>query len=512
MKRDTKNEFVARKRSNSSTINFIALLAGMTTTIILVLMTWNHFNKPSDFEDIASVDTESSRDAQNKLINSEKFESELQSAESEELEVLLIRLDNWNRKASDPVKISENQKRAKVATALLQLPLHENQRIHAVRSKIEAYSAIYGIDFLGNLKTPDVGATLRATAQVHVNDSSSEIKRAAQLAIIKVDAFDFIKRSGDVDFEPTLDKIITILKDFPEDEFVISNIKLIISTISQYDRTQGIKVSRSLLTRANEFTTPGIAQFFRSISDSVALENSRIDQLYSNRWVNGDSGQRELYKKTLMLATDSTSGLEVLNRVAFVASWFEQEDQYERATHIYQVLQESADQRTNIDAALASKRLGSEGLARCGLVGQKLEFSDRLIAGEPITSKDVEQRIVVFIFWSNKDPKSIESLIQFHNDSQALVTKQVRVFAVCVDESFDNTIAKVAKAIPRFNIITRQKSSQTGGKSILSQVSVPFLPFAMIVDQVGVVKDCNVPLDELKTDTEYHVTRRFNGE
>ena len=393
---------------------------------------------------------------------------------------------------------------------MLKLPLSPSQRELAANSKIEALSAIYGMDFLYERKSPTAGPDLRSAAETFRQDSNQKIAQTAKLAIVKVDAFEFIKNGSVGDLQPTLDQIIALLREDPNNEFLIANIRLIVISLFQFDRESALKLMRNLEAVGPEFESSKASSLFLFLSDQIRLAKSDISGLFENRWVNGQAGQRELRKTTIHLAADPAGGLEVLNMIDQVASWFEQDNQYENAQQIYQALLDSAEHRQNVEVALAAQKFGRNGLTRCQLAGKKLEFKAKLDSGDTLTSNDLENRIVVVIFFSLEDQGSVSDLNAFHGKCADFNGKQITVLAYCVDDKFDSSIQTLRRRIPGFMLLINQPA-ETGYPTLLQQCPVSKLPHALLIDHLGRVDDVNVSMDELKTATQYLANRRFDS-
>ena len=196
----------------------------------------------------------------------------------------------------------------------------------AINSQISALSVIYGLDLQHKLKTPNVGVNLLAAAKTHLNDPNPKIEQVARLAELKVEAFEYVKRIGQgSDREKVEKRLTSLLNDYPDNELVLSNIRLILIAIVGFDRDAGIEFMREIAAKSDEFKAEKTQAMLRTLHDTATLLECNYEERFENRWINGRSGQRELLETSLSLLRDRQSGKEIIQRVDRVASWFEQD-------------------------------------------------------------------------------------------------------------------------------------------------------------------------------------------
>lgn len=493
--------FVAARQSSSSLANFLALVSGMVTTLIICMMIWMYFSGRSEStKALTETNPDSNRQLDGKA---------MAIANAEQLETVLIKFNEWNRKADISLLLSQNEDRVRVANQMLQLPLSSSQRNLAINSKIEALGSIYGLDFLHSLNTPDIGATLIATAKSHLADPNKKIVQTSKLAIIKVDTFEFIKSKGRLELEPVLNQMTDVLMENPDDQLVISTIELLVSTLARFERSVGLKTMNHLADSINLPDATETMKFIRTLSDRKMLVEANYDRQFANRWVNGDAGQKALLQTSIQLANDSTGGTVLVNDIGNVAHWFEQFNQYAEAREIYEALIDSAITRQDPAASAAASRLGMNGICRCDLVNQKLIINGKTITGQAINPENFQDRVLVLIFWSANVPSSLTAMSEFHTSSSNLVnSKKIKVLAVCVDKVLNRNVEAVVKTIPNYYplfIDTNQENS------ILTQCPITKVPHALVINHFGEITDVNVPFDELQATSEYLSTRRFDS-
>ncbi len=500
MNRESKSQLIPKKHVDSPFLNFFSLIAGLVIAITLLLMLIDQFRDPS-----AKLENSKTTGQGSILATPPGAPPQtLEDSSAEELNQMLVASNNWDRRVPLTAQIASNRNRVRIAEALLNAQPSSAQRELAILSKIEALSVIYGTQFLSKLDTQQAGADFREAAQEFQDDADAEIAKTARLSIVKVDSFEFVRNGSVGTFQPTNERILMLLRDYPDDEYIIASIKLIMISLLGVDRESSLDIMRNLVTHQSEFESAKTAELFGFLADEIKLTQSNIRTLFENRWVNGIPGQRELAKVAVALAADPTGGLEVLNQIDLIANWFEQVKQYETAEQIYQAMLESAEQRESVKAAVTASEYSRNGLTRCKLVGQPIEFEATLDTGEKLSSQDLQNQVCVIIFWATDDSSSFSSVVEFHNQSQSrpMRGKRVRVFAYCTNETSGKSLRSARTQLGNFKILVNAPN-ENGSPTLLQKCPVSSLPYAMIIDRRGNVSAVNVPLDELRTAVDF---------
>ncbi len=503
-------EFIPRNKVNSEAANFVALVAGMSATLLIMLIIWNVCTAPANSGRTSAATEAEHEDGvdSSERINPKDFEQVLKHGSVEALEKLLFDLNAWNGDAPLTVQVDENLKRARVASQMLSMPLTDTQRSMAIESQITALSIVYGLDLLNNMRIPDVGPNLMAAAESHLADSDLRIARSSRLAFAKVKCYEFFKNfNSDNDPQPIVTLIMDLLHDFPDDEQVLSTVNVIVMSLPKFNRALGQRILNSICQKSSEFSSAKEQVFFRELRDEVLLLESNFEALLDDRWVNGEAGQRELLKVALALARDTTGAENLLNKVDSVANWFEQINQLDQARQIYQAFLDSEPVRSTADLRELVHRLGKDGIRRCELIGRKLEISGPLTLGGSLEPAEAANRIVVIIFWSENDLSSMKTLKDFHGTARELVAKNVLVLAVCTDAERESAHMRFANSLSSYRFIDYTTASHIG-PSLLDQYPTGLLPKAVVVDQQGIVIDANSPIDELVSATSYLLNRQ----
>jgi len=454
-----------------------------------------------------------------RAISPDDFKTILSSGSVEQVGKLLDQVNNWNPSGSAQIRIAENQRRVEVASRLLQLPLSQELRAKAVKSKFDALSINYGIDFAERLNLTSIAPNLLAFADSHRNDPNPEIAQLAQLSTVKVEVFELLKQSSAVskkEFQPIADQIVELMQKSPNDSQLLNDLKRTIAAVAGYSPEDGRVLIQILVSQANNLADPKIVDYLDSLNDDLMLIDSQFKPLFENRFVNGKSGQDELLACLMSLASNPAGRSKLLNTVMYGLNWFEEANHFEQAAEVYQAMLDSAQLRTSPAAATLAKDLGNAGLTRCQLVGKEWQFNGKPIRDltwqQDLDLDQLKGRVVVVIFWSINHPDSLNVIRDFNTKALELSRKRVVVIAVCVDEMFDETFLRLCRNMRGYLFVGYPKGVDCvppSEISMLEQCPVDRLPFAVVIDDQGIVRSVNVPVDELKSTIDAVVLKQL---
>jgi hypothetical protein len=492
------------------------------TSLFLLMMGVNELRTSQKIDEVlTAAEADATTGAVSRKIGEEDFDTILASGSVEQLAKLLEQVNNWDHRTSAGGQISENQKRVEVATRLLQMPLDKELREDAIKAKFDALSIMYGVDIVKSMNLPNIAPNLQAFSETHRDDPNPEIAQLAKLSAVKVNTFEFLKKCGrgeQAHVQPVADGILQLMRDYPDDSLVRSNLQLIVTAVTNTAPQVGRDLIRALVSHVDEFKNPEIVNYFDSLNDELLLIDSGFKKLFGNRFVNGNSGRKELQACLISLAGNPVGGKKLLNTVVVGANWFEEANYFEGADEVYRAMAGSAASRISPESAALAERLGNAGLARCGLPGKKWQFNGKLI-GDLTWQKNLEVeklagRVVVVIFWSVDDRNSLAVIRKFHSKAKELAFKNVAVLAVCVDKKIDDKHSVSLQGLPSYIAVgypSGVESLPASEISMLEQCPVENVPFALVIGSQGFVQAVNVPMDELKTATEYAVLKQREG-
>lgn len=476
-----------------------------------MLLIWNRLTEPQNLATDSSKTRRSTAAKQTPKstipIKVEDLDTSLQDATADQLEELLTRINEWDKESVLAVRMSQNKDRVRVADQMLKLPMSDRQRTLAIESKLSALSSLYGIEFVSGLDLPEYGTSLREFAELNKGSEDAELALKCNLELFKVAAFDSVRNQKPGDIELIADRMSELLERYPDKEFVLSTIDLVIQALYGYDSDYGLELMNETIARADESNSLFDEQFIQSLTDRAKIHESDYQNLFENRWIYGESSRQKLLDATLALATDPECGPLVLKRIEHVLNSLEQDKQYDECRGIFQAILDSANNRKIEPTRLAAKQLAEHGLSRINLIGKKLEFNGNLISGEALEKAEFENKIVVVIFWSAKERESFEQLRKFHSEYLVRRGPRVPVLAVCTDEQFDEDFNLQIKNIHEFQVVTDRVGDPVENW-IGDQYPADLVPNTLIVNRIGEVEVINVPMDELATTIELLAMRQ----
>lgn len=501
-----KDTIQGKRRTSSAGANFLSFILGMATTVMLALWGYSVINADYATADIAPATVTGSNGVLGE--NYDEIDALMESNTPSEVSAKLMKLNDWPRDAELPVRVSANRSREKVAKKLLRMKgIRETDRIFAIDSLIEALSAIYGLDLFYNLHDKQIGIQLKEVAEQHLTDTSSQVVRSANLALLKYNAFEYVKYRKDELYQPLEDSLFQVLAEYPDDIYSVSNVRLIFKSLTKLHPDVCVKLTNLLVKKRPEYVGTKADQLVADLADASILLETRYATMFENRWVNGKAGRDQLLRTSLKLISDKSAGRSVIEQVDMVAQWFEQQNKLDQALQIYQVMVDEADRPDNPVATETAERLGRNGLTRCDALGKPANFSGVDIKGRPISAGRFKGKIVAVVFWSLKDEASQKELIQLHQEKTLYSSQPAEIIAVCIDEKPGREFGKLAGQLFRFHSCD-PASYVAEGIPFTQQVPVTRVPHILLIDQKGIISDTSVPGDNLRAHIEHLTTKR----
>jgi hypothetical protein len=504
--RKKKDVIQGKRRTSSAGANFLSFIFGMATTVMLVLWGYTAINSDYAQADIAPSDTKVKKED---LLgeNYDEIDALMYSDNVAEVSAKLMDLNDWPRTAELPVRVSANRDREKVAKKLLRMNgLRETDRVFAIESLIEALSAIYGLDLFYNLHDNQIGDQLKQVAEQHAKDTSAQVVRSADLALLKYNAFEYVKYRKDELYQPLEDSLLKVLAEYPDDIYSISNVRLIFKSLTRLHPDVCVKLTNLLVKSRSEYAGTKTDQLIADLADAAILLKTRYATMFENRWVNGKAGREQLLRTSLDLVANNAAGRSVIEQVDRVAQWFEQQDKLDQARDIYQAMADATRPNDQI-ATETSRRLGQNGLTRCDALGQPIVYSGVDIKGQPFSSGRFQGKIVAIVFWSLNNSDSQQELIQLHQEKRQYSSLPAEIIAVCIDERPGSDFGNLAGQLNRFRSCDPANYA-TEGIPFTKQIPITQVPHVVLVDQQGIISDTNVPGDNLRSHIEHLATRR----
>ncbi len=494
----SKSSLKRQKKKNSDTTNFLAMVAGMVTTLLLISVAVAGF-RPNDVE--PDVPANSTTEIGLGLSDFDKVLSE--GNESQLAEYLKV-LNDWPKKAALPTKIDYQKKRIAIADKLLKLDCSEVRRQIAVASIIEASSSYYGLDFLHQMNLPEARQALELAATTYLNDNEESIRRSAKLAMAKLRIFEYAKTLNENDLQLAKDSVFDVIDSFPDNQFVIDNVRLLVRRVFYDDIENGRQLMNDFYQRYADSDSKMAQELALELNDTILLADSNYAQLIANRWADGEPGQKRLMETSLSLISNPTCGTTLLDNVSTTMSWFEQIHDFERAKKICEAMIEAAGTHPVPEVAALALTTGQSGLKRLAMVDQKLNLEGKTVRGQ-LQPGSLENQIVmvVFVTKSERSNQALSRLMALETDYRS---KGVDLIAVSLDSEFSQEAIELVDRFPITCVVTDESSSPAN--PILEQFPVMITPYVIIVDHHGIVRRINVQLVDMRTFLDEYISDR----
>jgi len=407
---------------------FFPMMIGMTASLMLL------FWVASLFTQSASEKKEKSGERSAKvsafLLESTSFDQFLKDANDDQVVARLNQLKNSRSPKLSPAKVTESNQRILLCKRLLRKKSSKKYKKFAKLQWIDSEKSKYGIDFLGKMNAPNVSEEFEACFSRFLNDTDQEVYREAHLARVSHVLFECIK--GNRSAEDVSAYLSDTLKKFPGDDRVASIIRLQFKAAVESDINFAKQLAEDIL-RKDGLKDEQTAGFMQFVLDHYQIIKLNYDEMFINRFVNGDVGLRELQKTSLQLLSNPEGGPLVVNKVSEVASWFERRRQFEIASEIYQAMADASQQKRSVaETNTLLDRIGSAGVKRMSSIGQEIPISGKTLAGKQIDSGDFKGRVILALFFKPNQPQSTRmlNLLERSAKKYAEFGSPVRVIAV----------------------------------------------------------------------------------
>lgn len=414
-----------------------------------------------------------------------------------DMKTLLLALSEWPRDDDTAVKIDYQKKRIEIADKILaHQDLPDIQRELAIAGKMDALGVWFGLDYGKELGDPLIAEKYRAACKDFQDDSDPEIRREAALGKAKVLVFEYCKGNWNGTFAHIGTSILDLAEEYPDDTYVLSNINLLMTTLHQYKQEEAIELYRKLSVAYEGSSNPQIADMQSRLTDTVLLYESGINQLITGNW-NNPENKEEIFKTITDLANNPKSGIMVFRQIGFTITGFENVGDYERTKKGCLVLKDSIGKHApKVDKLIAS--IANDGLKRMAALNQPWSFEGVDVNGRKIDVSKFTDKVVVVLFWSPREDRLAAAQFSLLEQLNLLVgSSGVRFVTVQVEE----IPGKLVEANPAWTNILHKKENPS---NYSLQCPVNKVPYYLIVDRDGIVKEMHVSYEELKTKIDFY--------
>ena len=438
-------------------------------------------------------------------MESASFEQFLKEANADQIVSRLNDLKNSRSPKLSPAKVTESNQRILLCKQLLRKKTSGKLKQFAKLEWLQSEKAKYGIDFLGKMNSPDVAEDFEACFTRFLNDTDKEVYREAHLARVSHVLFECIK--GERTAEDVSKHLSDTLNKFPNDDRVSSIIRLQFKAAVESDVKLAKQLAEDIL-RKDSMKNDEAAGFMQFVLDHYQIIKVNYDEMFINRFVNGDVGLRELQKTSLQLLSNPEAGPLVVSKVSEVASWFERRRQFENASEIYQAMSDASGQNQSVaEAKVLLDKIGNAGNKRMGSIGRNIPISGTTLAGKQIDDGDFLGRVVLAVFFKPNDKNSTQLLKLLERSAKryAEFGSPVRVIAVpSSGEPFEKSVPESFET-SRIHYFGWGNGQPPG---LVTAYPVTEFPHLMAIDHEGNVARLNLDPERYERDVEALVDMR----
>lgn len=524
-RRSKRQTFAIERTFETDGVDFVALLAGLTTSLLLLFLVWSRL-QPSERAELV-VNAVASPNA-GAALPSGDFKQAISEMSVEQC-VLWLQKNQIQQDWTPTQTASLLARRREVANELLKRKLNPTQRNLAMLTKFSVMSDLQEVAWRHpEEKIADVISVLANEAKVYPVQPISDVSIAAQLGLITYECYcnepvaispGAPQQQDRMNYTVVAKMISELLAnvDVPVNQeptreltLVVQRIEKLLVSLLDVKHTP-IEIANGTSPVANvigqlhanseRFASPLTGGLIQSLDDRVQLIRSRLSERFERRWVDGPAGRERVIEIAKELLDRPRGGNLVQAAVEKVAFEFEMEKDFEAAKEVYNALAKRSSS-SSIERDLSNRlNEATAGLKRIELVGQPFEFTGVDSAGNTLSPTDFQDRAVAIIFWSASDATSVAALRTFYPFASQLGNRRLVILAYCIDQKDSSLYQKTIAKFPAMRFVSNS-STLPGNEKILEQCPGNRTPRFMLIDKRGLVRDANLAGSEFLTQAE----------
>ena len=489
-----------RSSSEGGKSSFLALVAGMTTTLVLGMWMYSFFFLKAP-EPLAE-----SGQKRPAVPLASKFEVFLKVATPKQLVARLTEQREEIKKTTNPTtRVYMLEQQNQVAERIVESDAASKVKEFATRTLLRNRKSLYGLHALGRIPSQASSDSFKACFEKYLNDTNRDIYREAHICKLTYVLFEVI--GGRAETEEFTQSLEETLQRFPNDETVIGSIRQQFDACIENDVETAKRLGEELLrsTPSKDHPTFELYSYF---SNRYYLIKANYQDLYLNRYANGKVGQRELEKQSIELLEHDDCGQLVVMDVNKVANWFESQRDTKPAKSIYQTMLECSDGRKGEKVGDLLKVLGNNGMSRLDQIGQPLSLEGVEHLEIPIDEERFKNRVVMILFFQpENDPRSTKYLNEFSRIAVKFLENSAPIKSIAVPVKPSKDFAE--KNLKRHDsAVTLCTWNDLKRPVLIERFPVTQVPYLIMLNHEGVVSSVNVPYDEFVQEAGLLLDRR----
>ena len=287
-KRKSKDAF-GMAPSDTGKGSFLALVAGMTTTFLLLMWVYSVFFLKVEVPSPSVYAGQSAAD-----LSSSKFEVFVEKATPKQL---LARMNEQAVIVKTAANHTEQafllRQQVALAERMVESDGPQDDKDFATRTLLRSRKSLYGLHALGKIPSQANADNFEACFESYLNDTNKEIYRDAHTCKLTYQLFEVI--GGRLESSVFTQSLEDALKRFPGDEEVLGSIRQQFDACIDSDIDTAKRLGEELLRSAPSKDHPA-AELYSYFLNRYYLIKGNYRDLYLNRYANGKAGQRELEK------------------------------------------------------------------------------------------------------------------------------------------------------------------------------------------------------------------------
>ncbi len=374
-------------------------------------------------------------------------------------------------------RLSIQWNRHRAAEKLLGLQLNEDQRLAALRDKLDSLlSLAAGGDTTARKE-------FLVSVQQLASDSSHRIVETAAVFELRGDLNERLIQQ-DNNLAPVVSQAGVVARRFPDSLDVAMELnQLADGLLDQGHRDVWLQILNQLVAVYGQHSDPRLLSLGSQMQSRVELAQLGFDRVV-NRLRDGQPDAPGEFAQLIsqMLANPelAISGSAGINRSI---EWLELSQQPELARQTNQLLRAELANITNPGPRQQLERICDWRAARLELAGQPLPTPLPTADGESLDRSRLAGRNVVLIFWSPAEPESVELIKQTAASRGAGDDRPWEMVGICFSKKPAVTRTLFGGQLPPWPIVI----STDGSRDLAHEFGISRTPHVMLLDASGVV-------------------------
>lgn len=460
----------------------------------------NNTRRITEYNESESVDAPSLNSDIQKITSQTTQRIQFPVPEDANKETYLEILVRYNRlqyarlNAAQTIAIQEA--REKTAKLLIEksLYLSDGQLYLAVSSCMDALAKLLSAN------QPEADVRLVEFAEQYAGNENQDIAAESTAMLLSHQINELLVTSPD-DLTPFFDKAKGALEQFPDNRILAFKIESMVGELfDQQHRDVGIQLMEIAAENFSTSENREIANLGNIMKERLFLTDLEFDVVVNDLRLKRSGSDKKFEKVVEEVLKNDRFSVDTYRQIQRAFRYLELFGEYELAEKIYGQLETAIGSHRNSNVVRAASIDITLARRRLGMLNNQIEIKGKLLGGEELEWERYADNVLLIVFWSSNIPKSIEFSQKVLDLKPDFISKGFDVLAINVDRDPSGLSALFQKSNHRESIVYSDGFGDIGfGNDLASKYGIQELPFLVLVDRDGYVRELNMNLKVART-------------